>query len=274
MTGEVYPIWYYAGTAMRSSIDPKSLTVLVTGATSGFGAAVSRRFVRAGAKVIATGRRVDRLRALRKELGPRCRIAAFDVRERRHVEASLAALPKEFARVNVVVANAGLALGLGPAHEASLEDWDAMVATNINGLLYTVRAVLPGMVARDEGHVILLGSTAADYPYPGGNVYGATKAFVKQFGLNLRADLLGANVRVTSVEPGLAETEFSLVRFHGDAERAAAPYQGIDALSADDVAETIFWSATLPRRVNVNRLQVMPVMQAFGPFAFNRKTRA
>ncbi|MDD5304145.1 MAG: SDR family NAD(P)-dependent oxidoreductase [Elusimicrobia bacterium] len=256
---------------MKSPINPKTLTVLVTGATSGFGAATCRRFIAAGAKVIATGRRADRLQALKKELGPRCRIAEFDVRERRQVEAALDALPKEFSKINVVVANAGLALGLGPAHEASLDDWDAMVATNINGLLYTVRAALPGMVARDEGHVIMLGSTAADYPYPGGNVYGATKAFVKQFALNLRADLLGSNVRVTDIEPGLAETEFSLVRFHGDAEQAAQPYKGIEPLSADDVAETIFWSATLPRRVNVNRLQVMPVMQAFGPFAFKRK---
>ncbi len=257
---------------MKSSIDAKTLTVLVTGATSGFGAAVCRRFIKEGAKVIATGRRADRLKALKRELGPRCRIAEFDVRERRQVTAALDALPKEFAKINVVVANAGLALGLGPAQEADLEDWDAMIATNINGLLYTVRAALPGMVKRDEGHVILLGSVASDFPYPGGNVYGATKAFVKQFGLNLRADLLGSNVRVTSVEPGLAETEFSLVRFKGDADLAGRPYQGIDPLSADDVAETIFWSATLPRRVNINRLQVMPVMQAFGPFAFKRKT--
>lgn len=256
---------------MKSKLDAKNLTVLVTGATSGFGAAVCRRFVKEGAKVIATGRREARLKALKKELGARCCVSVFDVSDRRQTDAALEALPKEFKKINVVVANAGLALGLGPAHQASLEDWDTMVATNVNGLLYTVRAVLPGMVARDEGHVILLGSTAADYPYPGGNVYGATKAFVKQFGLNLRADLLGANVRVTSIEPGLAETEFSLVRFHGDAEQAAQPYKGIEALSADDVAETVYWSAVLPRHVNINRLQVMPVMQAFGPFAFKRK---
>jgi 3-hydroxy acid dehydrogenase/malonic semialdehyde reductase len=127
------------------------------------------------------------------------------------------------------------------------------------------------MVARDEGHVVLIGSTASDFPYPGGNTYGATKAFVKQFGLNLRADLLGSNVRVTDIEPGLCETEFSLVRFHGDAEKAAQPYKGLEPLSAEDVAETIFWSATLPRHVNINRMQMMPVMQAFGPFAFKRK---
>ncbi len=259
---------------MKSMIDPKTLTVLVTGATSGFGEATCRRFIAAGAKVIATGRRGDRLKALKKDLGKRCCTSEFDVQDRRETEAALGALPKEFAKINLVVANAGLALGLGPAHESSLDDWDTMVATNINGMLYTVRAVLPGMVARDEGHVILLGSTASDFPYPGGNVYGATKAFVKQFGLNLRADLLGSNIRVTSIEPGLCETEFSLVRFHGDAEKAAQPYKGIEPLSADDVAETIFWSALLPRHININRLQVMPVMQAFGPFAFKRKTNA
>ena len=256
---------------MNRPIDPKTLTVLVTGATSGFGEAVCRRFVKAGAKVIATGRRVDRLKTLKKELGKRCCTAVFDVRDRRQTEAALAALPKDFQKINLVVANAGLALGLGPAHESDLSDWDTMIATNINGLLYTVRAVLPGMVARDEGHVILLGSVASDFPYPGGNVYGATKAFVKQFALNLRADLIGSNIRVTNIEPGLAETEFSLVRFHGDADKAGQPYKGIDPLSADDIAETIFWSATLPRRVNINRLQVMPVMQSFGPFAFKRK---
>jgi NADP-dependent 3-hydroxy acid dehydrogenase YdfG len=254
---------------MIERIEPKTLTVLVTGATSGFGAAACRRFAGAGAKVVATGRRKDRLAALQKELGELCHTLSFDVNDRAATEKAFASLPPRFAP-NVVVANAGLALGLEPAQKADLDDWDGMIATNINGMLYTVRAALPGMVARDEGHVVLLGSVASDFPYPGGNVYGATKAFVKQFALNLRADLLGANVRVTNIEPGLAETEFSLVRFKGDAAKAAKPYEGIAPLSADDVAETIFWSCTLPRRVNVNRIQVMPVMQAFGPFAFKR----
>lgn len=256
---------------MGAGIDPRDLTVLVTGATSGFGAAVARRFIAEGAKVVGTGRRKDRLAALKRELGARFHASAFDVTDRKAVERALRALPKGFAELNVVVANAGLALGLEPAPQASLDDWDGMVATNISGLLYTVRAVLPGMIARDQGHVVVLGSVAGDYPYPGGNVYGATKAFVKQFALNLRSDVLGSNVRVTNIEPGLAETEFSLVRFHGDKEKASQPYKGIDPLTADDVAETVFWSCTLPRRVNINRIQVMPVMQAFGPFAFKRR---
>jgi len=256
---------------MSERVDPKTLTVLVTGATSGFGAATCRRFAKEGARVIATGRRKERLAELKEELGASCHAAALDVRDRAAVAALPKSLPKAFAGVNVVVANAGLALGLEPAHKADADDWQTMVDTNISGLLNTVRAFLPGMVERDEGHVILLGSVAADFPYPGGNVYGATKAFVKQFALNLRADILGANVRVTNVEPGLAETEFSLVRFKGDAPKARGPYQGIAPLTGEDVAETIFWACTLPRRVNVNRLQVMPVMQAWGPFAFKRE---
>ncbi|MBI4422345.1 MAG: SDR family NAD(P)-dependent oxidoreductase [Elusimicrobia bacterium] len=256
---------------MIALLDPRRLTVLVTGATSGFGAAACRRFAEAGARVVATGRRADRLAKLKKELGARCHSELHDVRDRAATDRLAAGLPKAFSRVNVVVANAGLALGLEPAHQASLEDWERMVSTNITGMLYTVRAFLPGMVERDEGHIILLGSTAADYPYPGGNVYGATKAFVKQFALNLRADLTGSNVRVTTIEPGLAETEFSLVRFKGDAAKASSPYQGLTPLSAEDVAESIFWSCTLPRHVNINRVQMMPVMQSFGPFAFKRK---
>ncbi|MBI4274866.1 MAG: SDR family NAD(P)-dependent oxidoreductase [Rhizobiales bacterium] len=256
---------------MIAMLDPKMLTVLVTGATAGFGEATCRRFADAGSKVIATGRRAERLDALKKKLGARCHTITLDVRERKAVEAAIAGLPKDFAAINVVVANAGLALGLEPAHKTKMEDWEDMVATNINGLLYTVRATLPGMVERDEGHVVLIGSVAADYPYPGGNVYGATKAFVKQFALNLRSDVLGSNVRVTNIEPGMAETEFALVRFKGDAEKAKAPYKGLQPMSADDIAETIFWSCTLPRHLNINRMQMMPVAQAFGPFVFARK---
>src|SRR5919201_6246323 len=256
---------------MIAMLDPNTLTVLVTGATAGFGTALARRFLEAGSGVIATGRRAERLDALQRELGDRCHTAVLDVRDRKAVDALVAGLPAAFADINVAVANAGLALGLEPAQKADLDDWETMVATNINGLLYTVRAVLPGMVARSEGHVVLIGSIAGDYPYPGGNVYGGTKAFVKQFALNLRADLLGTNVRVTSIEPGMTETEFALVRFKGDSAKANAPYRGVQPMSAEDVAETVFWSCTLPRHVNNNRLQLMPVQQAFGPLAFHRR---
>jgi len=255
---------------MVKMVDSKTFTALVTGATAGFGAALCRRFVGAGGKVIATGRRKDRLEELKKELGSNCHVAALDVTDRKAVEALAADLPAGFAKVNVVVANAGLALGLEPAQKANISDWEQMVATNINGVFYTVRAFLPGMIERDEGHVVLLGSVASDFPYPGGNVYGATKAFVKQFALNLRADILGANVRVTSVEPGLAETEFSLVRFKGDADKAKAPYQNIQPMTAEDIAEQIFFCCSMPRHVNINRIQSMATMQAFGPFAFKR----
>lgn len=250
-------------------IDPKKLTVLVTGASSGFGEATARRFVKAGSRVIAAARRGERLKKLASELGGRCQAVPLDVRDKAAVDALAGLLPS----VDVVVANAGLALGLEPAHQADLEDWERMVDTNIKGLLYTVRAFLPGMAERKRGHLILMGSVAADYPYPGGNAYGATKAFVLQFALNLRADLLGTNIRVTNIEPGLAETEFSLVRFHGDAKKAKGPYAGLKPLAGEDVAEAVFWAATLPEHVNINRIQLMPTAQGFGPFTFHREIK-
>jgi 3-hydroxy acid dehydrogenase / malonic semialdehyde reductase len=257
---------------MVQMIDPKTLTVLVTGATAGFGAATARRFAQAGSRVIATGRRVDRLEALKKELGAKCHTVNFDVTDRGANEKMVKDLPGEFAKINVVIANAGGAFGLEPAQQANLDDWEKMISLNINGLLYTVRATLPGMVERDEGHVVLLGSVAGDYPYPGGNVYGGVKAFVKQFALNLRSDLLGANVRVTNVEPGLAETEFSIVRFKGDKEKAAKVYEGVKPMVAEDIAEQIFFCCAMPRHVNINRIQSMATMQAFAPFAIKRRT--
>lgn len=250
--------------------DLSDMTVIVTGATAGFGAATARRFAREGARVVAVGRRRERLEALAAELGERLLPLTLDVRDGAAVEAAFGALPAPFAEVTVLVNNAGLALGLEPAHEAQMADWETMVDTNIKGVLYCTRAVLPGMVARDRGHIINIGSVAGTYPYPGGNVYGASKAFVTQFSLNLRADLAGHNVRVTCVEPGLAETEFAMVRFKGDAEKAKAPYQGVKAMGGEDIAEAVYFAATLPAHVNVNRIELMATMQSFGPFVISR----
>ena len=198
-----------------------SKIVFVTGASAGFGAAITRRFVAEGHRVIASARRVDRLDALRAELGAAVLPVALDVTDRAAIEAVIAALPADWAAIDVLVNNAGLALGLEPAQRASLEDWERMVDTNIKGLMTMTRTVLPGMVARGRGHVINIGSTAGEWPYPGGNTYGATKAFVRQFTLNLRTDLVGTGVRATDIEPGLCGvTEFSQVRFHGDQAKA------------------------------------------------------
>ena len=245
---------------------------LVTGATSGFGEAMARRLLAAGARVIATGRREARLAALASELGTdRLLTRTLDVREQVSIDALLADLPGPFQAIDILYNNAGLALGLSKAHEASLDDWQTMIDTNVTGLVRITRAVLPGMVARNRGDVINLSSVAASYPYPGGNVYGATKSFVRQFSLNLRADLLGTKIRVTSIEPGMADTEFSVVRFKGDQSSANKVYQGVDAMSADDVALVCEGVLRLPAHINVNTLELMPVQQAFGPFAVSRE---
>jgi 3-hydroxy acid dehydrogenase/malonic semialdehyde reductase len=245
---------------------------LVTGATSGFGEACAEAFVRAGARVVAAGRREERLRALAARLGTDAvHPLVLDVRDRAAVERAVAGLPPPLAAVDVLVNDAGLALGLEPAQRASLDDWDTMIDTNCRGLVTVTRAVLPGMVERNRGHVVNVGAVAGTYPYPGGNVYGATKAFVHQFTLNLRADLLGTAVRATAIEPGMAETEFSLVRFSGDAARAAKVYEGVKPLGGADVAAAILWAVSLPAHVNVNAIELMPVQQAFAPFAIHRR---
>ncbi len=247
------------------------MIILVTGATAGFGLAIARRFAGQGHRIIAAGRRAERLEALRRELGDAVLPLMLDVRDRAGVEAAVASLPAEWAAIDVLVNNAGLALGLNPAQSADLDDWDQMVDTNIKGLMYMTHAMLPGMVSRGRGHVINLGSTAGEFPYPGGNVYGASKAFVRHFSLNLRADLWGTPVRVTEIEPGLVGgTEFSNVRFKGDDGKVAAIYEGANALTPEDVAEAVVWTATLPARVNINVLQMMPVSQAFGPLRVHK----
>jgi 3-hydroxy acid dehydrogenase/malonic semialdehyde reductase len=252
------------------------MIVLVTGATAGFGIAIARRFAEAeNATIIAVGRRRERLDELGRELGARCHTLEIDVRDRNAVLRAIEGLPAPLRDIDVLVNNAGLALGLEPAPRADLDDWDAMIDTNCKGLAYMTRAVLPGMVARNRGHVINIGSVAAEFPYPGGNVYGATKAFVRQFSLNLRADLAGTAVRVTDIEPGLVGgTEFSEVRFKGDAAKAAAPYENTEPLTPEDIADAVHWVASRPPRVNVNVLQVMPVVQTFAPLVINRRGKA
>lgn len=247
------------------------MIVLVTGATAGFGQAIARRFVAEGHRVIAAGRRADRLEALAAELGDALLPMKLDVTDKAAIQAALSTLAPNFADVDVLVNNAGLALGLEAADAASLEDWETMISTNVNGVVYMTHALLPDMVARGRGHVINLGSVAANYPYPGGNVYGATKAFVRQFSLNLRADLVGRGVRVTDIEPGLCGgTEFSVVRFHGDEAKAAAVYEGVQPLTSEDIAEAVYWTASLPAHVNINTMELMPTCQASGPFKIAR----
>lgn len=245
---------------------------LITGASSGFGAACARVLAEQGWQLVLTARRSDKLEELRRELSAKAKVhtLTLDVRDGEAVAAAFAALPDEFARVDLLVNNAGLALGLEPAHEASLEDWENMVDTNVKGVMYCTRAILPGMVARNSGHVVNIGSVAGSWPYPGGNVYGATKAFVQQFSRNLRADLLGTAVRVTNIEPGMAETEFSQVRFKGDDQKAQRVYTGTEPLRAEDVADIVAWVASVPARVNINSVEVMSVNQAWGPLAVHR----
>ena len=250
-------------------------TVLVTGATAGFGEATARRFLAHGHKVVAVGRRVDRLEALKSSLPDdqqkKLLTLVLDVCDSTHVDTLASTLPAEFSKVTILVNNAGLALGLEPAYQAKVSDWDQMIDTNIKGLVHMTRAFLPGMVERKCGHVINVGSVAGLYPYPGSNVYGSTKAFVKQFSLNLRADLLGTPLRITCVEPGLSSgTEYSNVRFKGDDEKAEKVYEGVHALSADDIAEAIYWTATLPAHMNINALEVMPVQQSFAGTTLHR----
>ncbi|WP_277187076.1 bifunctional NADP-dependent 3-hydroxy acid dehydrogenase/3-hydroxypropionate dehydrogenase YdfG [Caballeronia sp. BR00000012568055] len=247
------------------------MIVFVTGASAGFGAAIARSFVKGGHRVIAAARRKERLVALSSELGDALLPLELDVRDENAINAAIASLPESFAQIDVLVNNAGLALGLEPAHKADLDEWKNMIDTNCTGLVTMTRAILPGMVERNRGHVFNLGSVAANYPYPGGNVYGATKAFVRQFSLNLRADLAGTALRVTDIEPGLCGgTEFSNVRFRGDDAKAATVYKDVQPLTPEDIADSIYWIATRPAHVNINTIELMPVAQTFGPLQIHR----
>lgn len=248
------------------------MNIFVTGATSGFGEAITRKFVHEGHQVIATGRRIERLEKLKQELGAALHIVALDVRHRAAIQQVIENLPVALRNIDVLVNNAGLALGLEPAQCANLDDWETMIDTNNKGLVNMTHALLPAMVERDIGHVINISSTAANWPYAGGNVYGATKAFVKQFSLGLRADLQGTGIRITDIEPGMVGgTEFSHVRFKGDEGKVDKTYEGANALTPADIAEAVFWVAQLPAHVNINILEMMPVSQSFAGLSIHRK---
>ncbi|TDB47409.1 bifunctional NADP-dependent 3-hydroxy acid dehydrogenase/3-hydroxypropionate dehydrogenase YdfG [Photorhabdus khanii] len=247
------------------------MIIFVTGATSGFGEAITRKFIQNGAKVIGAGRRKARLEKLKVELGDDFHAVQLDVTDQAAISQVIQQLPESLRNIDVLVNNAGLALGLEPAYLANQSDWEIMIDTNAKGVVNMTRALLPEMVEKNHGHIINIGSTAANWPYSGGNVYGATKAFVKQFSLGLRADLQGKNIRVTDIEPGLVGgTEFSLVRFKGDNNKVNKTYDGTQALTAEDVAEAVFWVANLPAHVNINTLEMMPVCQSFAGLSVHR----
>ncbi|MGT2828627.1 SDR family oxidoreductase [Streptococcus hillyeri] len=241
-------------------------TVLLTGASAGFGTAMTASFINKGYRVIGAARRFEKLMNLKEQYGENFYPLMMDMTDLTSIDTALASLPREWQQIDILVNNAGLALGLDKAYEANFADWQTMIMTNIVGLTYLTRQLLPQMVERQSGHIINIGSTAGTYPYPGGNVYGATKAYVKQFSLELRADLAGTKVRVTNVEPGLCGgTEFSNVRFKGDNSRAEKLYEGANSIQPEDIANTVLWIAEQPEHVNINRIEIMPTSQSFGP---------
>lgn len=242
------------------------MIIFITGASAGFGQAMAKRFVKEGHTVIATARRLERLTQLKEELGDNLIPLSLDVRHEEEVKKAIDSLPADLQKIDVLVNNAGLAVGTTPIQDSQIEDWKTMIETNINGLLYTTHYVLKKMMANQKGHIINLGSVAGEFPYPGGNVYGATKAFVHQLSLNMRADLVANNIRVTNIEPGMCETEFSIVRFNGDEKKASDVYKNMTPLSADDIAETVLWVITRPPHVNINVISLMPTQQAFSAF--------
>lgn len=248
-------------------------TVLITGASSGFGEACAEKFAQSGDSLILIARSADKLESLASRLQSSCQVstAKVDVTNRESINQFFSKDKINLENVDILINSAGLALGLEPANEADLEDWETMVDTNIKGLMRMTRFVLPFMVKRNSGHIINIGSTAGSWPYADGNVYGGTKAFVQNFSRGLRADLLGKNIRVSNIEPGLSETRFSNVRFHGDDEKADKVYENTKPLSAQDIADIIYWVTALPSHININALEVMPVCQAWGPLLVNRE---
>lgn len=248
----------------------KPSCVLITGASGDFGKAFARRFSALGCKLILHGRDAQKISALQQDLGGATFPLIFDITDKDAMKKALDGIPDDFKNIDLLINNAGLALGLDKAHEANLDDWEQMVHVDVLGLIRMTRFIIEGMAARKKGHIINIGSTAGTYPYAGGNVYGAAKAFVKQFSLSLRSDLVGTNIRVTNMEPAQVETQFSTVRFKGDEARAASVYANTQSLTAEDVAEAVTWAATLPPHVNINRLELMPTMQYFAGLAMER----
>lgn len=244
------------------------MIIFITGASAGFGEAISRKFIKEGHKVLGLARREEKLQKIQDELGKNFHFIACDVNDIEKIKLALENLPKEFQEIDVLVNNAGLALGLDPAQKANIKDWEIMINTNILALVKITHFILPKMVSRGKGHIINIGSIAGTYPYPGGNIYGSTKAFVKQFSLNLRAELYDKNIRVSNIEPGLCGgSEFSIVRFGGDKSRADKVYENTQPLMPEDIAEAVFWCVSLPSHMNINRMEIMPTTQA--PAALN-----
>lgn len=246
-------------------------TALVTGATSGIGEATARALLAAGWQVVGTGRRADRLEQFARDLGPAFHPAVFDIRDEAARDAALAALPAAFTGFDLLINNAGLALGTAPGQSADLDQWKTMIDTNVTALVSITHRLLPGLIAR-KGAIINVSSVAASYPYSGGNTYAGTKAFVRQFSLGLRSDLAGTGVRVTSIEPGMVETEFTLVRTGGKQAAHDALYGGAAPMTAQDIAETLRWIAELPPHLNVNTIELMPVSQSFSGFHVSRQS--
>lgn len=247
-------------------------TVLITGASSGFGRELAKKLAGEGKRLVLVARRLEKLEELKRELDTDVYIARVDVRKRSEVEQFVNDLPDDYRDIDILVNNAGLALGIGLAPEADLEDWEAMIDTNVKGLVYFTHALMSQMVERKSGHIVNLGSVSGNWPYPGSNVYGATKAFVQQFSRNLRTDLLGKNIKVTNIEPGPVETEFSIVRFKGNEERAAQVYQGTNGITAKQIAEVIAWIINMPPELNVSAIEIVPTGFAFAGFAVDRQS--
>lgn len=246
-------------------------TALITGASAGFGKAIAQALAKEGCRLIITGRREEKLQELQKSLSVPCHILAFDVRDRAAMKAALDSLPKDFQAIDILVNNAGLALDLTKFEEGDFADYETMIETNIFGLLAMTHAILPGMKKRGYGHIVNIASTAGSFHYPGAHVYGGSKAFVTYFSQALRADLVGAPVRITNLEPGMAETEFSMVRFKGDEKKASAVYAGAEPMQATDIAEAVRWALSQPANVNISRIEMMPTLQAPAGMAIHRK---